>query len=287
MMQRYAAVAGLPAAADLPVPVLTPWPVEPLGRAGDPGAAARSRGRWSSRCARGRLHASTTSPTYVPDPPERSGRLRPRGRARPAHGSSEADVATRWSSARRTRRAERPAAHRPDWAGGSLYVDERTRVGRRVPGGAVARSSRASAVSTAGTRSRWPGAVRGCSTGPSAASACGAGGATRAAVRRRALDFWRVEEREPGRLLRLRAEMRLPGPGLARARGGHGRATGDDATRSGRSSTRAACSATPTGGRSRRSTASSSAHGAQHRPRRRGTASRPGTTSRRRRSGLG
>jgi hypothetical protein len=26
-----------------------------------------------------------------------------------------------------------------------------------------------------------------------------------------ALDFWRVEERVPGRLLRLRAEMRLPG----------------------------------------------------------------------------
>ena len=26
-----------------------------------------------------------------------------------------------------------------------------------------------------------------------------------------ALDFWRVEEREAGRLLRLRAEMRLPG----------------------------------------------------------------------------
>ena len=26
-----------------------------------------------------------------------------------------------------------------------------------------------------------------------------------------ALDWWRVEEREPGRLLRLRAEMRLPG----------------------------------------------------------------------------
>jgi hypothetical protein len=26
-----------------------------------------------------------------------------------------------------------------------------------------------------------------------------------------ALDFWRVEELEPGRLLRLRAEMRLPG----------------------------------------------------------------------------
>ena len=50
------------------------------------------------------------------------------------------------------------------------------------------------------------------STGWSAASGCAAAGATRERVYvGETIDFWRVEEREPGALLRLRAEMRLPG----------------------------------------------------------------------------
>jgi hypothetical protein len=56
------------------------------------------------------------------------------------------------------------------------------------------------------------GAARASSTGSSAASGCAAAGATRIELRPGdALDFWRVEAVEPGRLLRLRAEMKVPG----------------------------------------------------------------------------
>ena len=40
-----------------------------------------------------------------------------------------------------------------------------------------------------------------------------------------ALDFWRVEAVEPGRLLRLRAEMKVPGQGVAAVRDPARRAT--------------------------------------------------------------
>jgi hypothetical protein len=71
-----------------------------------------------------------------------------------------------------------------------------------------------------------------------------------------ALDFWRVEAIEPGRLLRLRAEMKLPGlawPGWNCPSGPTPRA--GPATGSGPSSAPAAWLATPTGGRSGPSTA--------------------------------
>ena len=56
------------------------------------------------------------------------------------------------------------------------------------------------------------GGFGGCSTWRWVVPACGAAAVipTRC-CRATALDFWRVEEVEPGRLLRLAAEMRLPG----------------------------------------------------------------------------
>ena len=104
----------------------------------------------------------------------------------------------------------------PDWAGGSLYVDERTR------------------PTTASPEQVWRvvegiGGERGWYLFPLAWEVRGwldrlVGGVGLRRGRRDpdrlyvgdALDFWRVEDREAGRLLRLRAEMRVPGPGLAR-----------------------------------------------------------------------
>jgi hypothetical protein len=99
----------------------------------------------------------------------------------------------------------------PDWAGGSLYVDERTRTTSAAPD-AVWR-----VVEGIGGETGWysfPLAwrIRGWLD-----RAVGGVGLRRGRRDPRrlyvgdALDFWRVEEREEGRLLRLRAEMRVPG----------------------------------------------------------------------------
>ena len=66
------------------------------------------------------------------------------------------------------------------------------------------------------------------------------------------LDWWRVEERIPGRLLRLRAEMRVPGLAWLELEVREDRAR---AITSGPSSIHEDCWATSTGGASRRSTA--------------------------------
>ena len=61
-------------------------------------------------------------------------------------------------------------------------------------------------------RGTGPGSCAAPPTGSSAAWACAAAVATPSDLRvGDALDFWRVEAVEPGRLLRLRAEMKVPG----------------------------------------------------------------------------
>ncbi|MFC4563967.1 SDR family oxidoreductase [Nocardiopsis mangrovi] len=123
----------------------------------------------------------------------------------------DADVATRWSSAGWPAAPSDPLPTDPDWAGGSLYTDDRH---RRV---------------RAPARDLWRviegiGGEQGWYSAPLAWGARGlldrvSGGVGLRRGRRDprrlragdSLDFWRVEEIEPGRLLRLRAEMRLPG----------------------------------------------------------------------------
>ena len=99
----------------------------------------------------------------------------------------------------------------PDWAGGSLYVDERTHLVAASPD-AVWRVVEGIGGDRGWYSWRLAWEVRGWLD-----RAVGGVGLRRG--RRdperlylgEALDFWRVEEREEGRLLRLRAEMRLPG----------------------------------------------------------------------------
>ncbi|GAA4949058.1 SDR family oxidoreductase [Streptomonospora halophila] len=123
----------------------------------------------------------------------------------------EAAVATRWSSAAWPSAPSDPMPTDPRWAGGSLYCDQRS----------VRAHARASAL--------WPvvegiGGDRGWYSWPPAWAVRGlidraAGGVGLRRGRRDpgrlrvgdSLDFWRVEEIERGALLRLRAEMRLPG----------------------------------------------------------------------------
>jgi uncharacterized protein YbjT (DUF2867 family) len=209
MMERYAAVAGLPRRLLLPVGVLTPrvsslWVglVTPV-----PGALARPLVESLRHDAVASEHDIAR---YVPDPPggltgfDDAVRLALR-RIR------EADVATRWTSASLPGAPSDPLPTDPDWAGGSLYQDVREKPTQAPPG------------------ALWQiiegiGGQRGWYSWPLAWRARGwldrAIGGTGLRRGRRdpdhlragdALDFWRVELIEPGHLLRLRAEMRLPG----------------------------------------------------------------------------
>jgi hypothetical protein len=99
----------------------------------------------------------------------------------------------------------------PDWAGGSLFVDERTRSTSAAPdrvwrvvegiGGENGWYSFPLAWQVRGWLDRLVGGV-GLRRGRRDPRRLFVGDA---------LDFWRVEERRDGSLLRLRAEMRLPG----------------------------------------------------------------------------
>lgn len=120
-------------------------------------------------------------------------------------------VTTRWTSATHVGAPSDPLPSDPDWAGGSLYVDERERVVDSTPqqlwhviegiGGEHGWYSWRFGWWSRGLLDRFvggPGLRRG-RRDPSNL------------IIGDALDWWRVEDLEEGHLLRLRAEMKLPG----------------------------------------------------------------------------
>ena len=209
MMQRYAAAAGLRRRVVVPVPVLTPslsahWVnvVTPV-----PAALAKPLVRSLTSEVVCREHDIAR---YVPDPPE--GLLGFDAAVRLALTRvREAAVETRWSSAPWPGAPSDRLPTDPDWAGGSLYTDL-----RRTPVDA-SRADVWRVVEGIGGENGWY-------SFPLAWAARGlldrlVGGVGLRRGRRdphqlyvgEALDFWRVEEIVDGELLRLRAEMRLPG----------------------------------------------------------------------------
>jgi uncharacterized protein YbjT (DUF2867 family) len=223
MMRRYAAVAGLPPRVIVPVPLLTAelsslWVglVTPV-----PGSLARPLVESLRNEVVAREHDIGE---FIPDPPQG---LIGFGRAveLALRRIRDRDVLTRWSSASTPGAPSDPLPTDPDWSGGSLYVDERTRV-IDAPPAAVWR-----VIEGIGGDNGWyslPVAwhVRGFLD--RLAGGVGLRRGRRDPCRLRvgdAVDFWRVEELEPGRLLRLRAEMRLPGLAWLElsVRGVHGR----------------------------------------------------------------
>lgn len=207
MMQLYAEVAGLPRRIIVPVPVLTPglsshWVglVTPI-----PSGLARP------------LIDSLTNEVVVHDHriddvvPRECLTLR-RALEVALRRVEHLDVATSWSSADLPGSTPAdPFPTDPDWAGGSLLVDEQTATSTASP------SALFETVSGIGGDRGWYAQdwlweIRGLMD-----RAVGGIGLRRG--RRHpdelrvgdALDFWRVEAYEPPNLLRLRAEMRLPG----------------------------------------------------------------------------
>ncbi len=123
----------------------------------------------------------------------------------------DADVETRWSNALGRDREAEPLPSDPDWSGGTVYVDERCReVNAPVDalwqviegvGGDNGWYSFPLAWSVRGWLDRLVGGV-GLRRGRRDQHRLRVG---------EALDWWRVEEISQGSLLRLRAEMRVPG----------------------------------------------------------------------------
>lgn len=209
MMQRYAAVAGLRPRLLLPVGVLTPslssyWVglVTPV-----PGALARPLVESLRHDA---VAAEHDIARYVPGPP--GGLTGFDDAVRLAlHRIREADVTTRWTSASLPGAPSDPLPTDPAWAGGSLYQDVREKP-TQAPPAAVWQI-----IEGIGGQHGWY-------CWPLAWQARGwldraIGGTGLRRGRRHpdhlrvgdALDFWRIEAIEPGHLLRLRAEMKLPG----------------------------------------------------------------------------
>ncbi|MEN9752606.1 MAG: hypothetical protein RL670_297 [Actinomycetota bacterium] len=209
MMQKYAEAAGLRKRIIIPVPVMTPrlssgWVglVTPV-----PYTLAR------------RLVASLNNEVVAKD--DRIRKLIPD----PAEGLTpfkravqlalvkikDARVDTRWSDASIPWTPSQPLPTDPEWAGGSLYKDVRTQVSTDSPAEIWKRIESIGGDNGYSTAT-WAWELRGLVD-----KVFGGVGLRRG---RRdpnllqvgdALDFWRVETLERGHLLRLRAEMKMPG----------------------------------------------------------------------------
>ncbi|MCZ3386031.1 MAG: SDR family oxidoreductase [Actinomycetia bacterium] len=209
MMQRYAAVADLRRRIIVRVPVLSPTLSSHWVGLVTPVPRAIARPLVTSLKHEVFCHEHDIA-SYIPDPADglvgfdRAVELALRR-------IKEADVATRWSNASIFGAPSDPLPTDPDWAGGSLYTDERERETSASP------AALWKVIEGIGGERGWYSfplawGVRGLMD-----RAVGGGGVRRG--RRdpdrlmvgEALDFWRVEERVPEELLRLRAEMRLPG----------------------------------------------------------------------------
>jgi uncharacterized protein YbjT (DUF2867 family) len=209
MMQRYAAVAGLPRRRVLPVPVLSPalsshWVglITPV-----PASLARPLVVSLRKTV---VAAETDIKTYVPDPPEgligfeRSVELA-------LTKIQDLDVPTRWSSASTAGAPAEGLPTDPDWAGGSLYSDERTREVHASP------EHLWTIIEGIGGRNGWYSWALAWWVRGLLDRAVGGPGLRRGRRNDRdlvvgdVLDFWRVEETDDRTFLRLRAEMKLPG----------------------------------------------------------------------------
>lgn len=209
MMVRYAQVAGLPKPKIIPVPVLSPGLSSHWVGLITPVPASIARPLVES-LKHEVVCRDTSIKEHVPDTD--GGLLGFDEACRLAiKNVREANVATRWSEASTPHAPSDPWPGDPHWAGGSLYVDRRDILIDAPPedvwqvleaiGGDNGWHSWPSAWKARGFIDRLVGGV-GLRRGRRSPKRLDVGDA---------LDFWRVEERIENLLLRLRAEMRLPG----------------------------------------------------------------------------
>lgn len=209
MMQRYAAVAGLPPRIILPINLLSPQLSSHWVSLVTPVPRAIARPLVQSLRHPAICHESDIR-QVIPDPPEG---LVPFDRAVELALTRirDAQVTTRWSGASVQGAPDQPLPSDPDWAGGSLYEDIRTVQSSASPeelwravdriGGSNGWYSASLLWEARGLIDRIVGGV-GLRRGRRNPDALMVGDV---------VDFWRVEERLPPNLMRLRAEMKMPG----------------------------------------------------------------------------
>ena len=207
LMQRYARAAGLRRRLVVPVPVLTPrlssyWVnlVTPV-----PGRLARPL----IESLRHEMVCTGPPPPWVT---ETDAPLSVDTALRLAlQRVREAAVETRWSTAQWSGAPSDPLPSDPAWAGGSVYVDERT-VHVDAPPARLWR-----VIESVGGENGWYSYPLLWGLRGQLDRVLGGVGLRRGRrdpdrlIVGDSLDWWRVEEVEPAKLLRLRAEMRVPG----------------------------------------------------------------------------
>ncbi|BCJ54485.1 NAD(P)-dependent oxidoreductase [Actinoplanes sp. NBRC 14428] len=206
MMQRYARVAGLRRRIILPLRPLSPWLSAHWVGAITPVPNAIARPLVGSLIHEAVAHEHDIA-RYAPGE-----RLGFDEAVRLALGKvRDAEVETRWSTAVGADADAEPLPSDPTWSGGTIYRDERSRpveapvdeLWRIIEGvgGENGWYSFPLAWSVRGWLDRLVGGV-GLRRGRRDRDRLYVG---------EALDWWRVEEIKPGELLRLRAEMKVPG----------------------------------------------------------------------------
>ncbi|WP_062529414.1 SDR family oxidoreductase [Demequina rhizosphaerae] len=209
MMNGYAAVAGLPRRTITALPVLTP------GLASHwVGLVTPVPNRIARPLVESLLHSCVVKDDaidrLIPPPPE--GLTGYSDAVRLALGRIEIDqVETSWVDARVPDAPSDPMPSDPDWAGRTVFKDARRKATSADPDAVWA------VISQVGGATGWYSAsvlwaARGLIDRLSGGVGLRRGRRTSAQVTvGDAIDVWRVEHVEPGRLLRLRAEMRVPG----------------------------------------------------------------------------
>ena len=209
MMQQYAKVAGLKRRLILPLPVLTPKLASGWIGLVTPVPVTLAR-RLVESLKHEVVARDDSIRQYVPDAPGGLTRFQD-AVALALTRVKDFEVETRWSNAQTEGTHSEPLPTDPDWAGGSLYIDHREYLSDE-------------SVDAVWARVESIGGEHGYSTGTWLWELRGImdrmiGGVGLRRGRRdpnhlmegEALDFWRVEKIERPHLLRLRAEMKLPG----------------------------------------------------------------------------
>lgn len=209
MMQIYAEVAGLRRRIIIPLPVLTPKLASGWIGLVTPVPVTLAK-RLVASLKHEVVARNDDIRKYVPDHPEGLTDFR-KAVSLALTRIKNLEVETRWSSAQTPGTHSQPLPTDPTWAGGSLYKDERRytssdsveEVWERVEaiGGDNGYSTATWAWELRGLMDRMVGGV-------------GLRRGRRDPLKLRegeSLDFWRVEHIERPHLLRLRAEMKLPG----------------------------------------------------------------------------
>lgn len=209
LMQMYAEAAGLRRPRIVPLPVLTPWLasqwvnlVTPIPRT----LAIPLVGSLQHDCV-----VQDRGIDQLIPPPEGGLTDYPRAVRLALEKIAGDTVETTWATAHPTSAPSEPLPSDPDWAGRRVYQDDRTLTSAATPeqvfaviekiGGETGYYALSGAWALRGTIDKLVGGV-GLRRGRRQRERLALGDA---------LDWWRVEEIEPNRLLRLRAEMKVPG----------------------------------------------------------------------------